>query len=210
MTLSVNLPDTPVARAALRAVRTSESVSVANHSIRSFLYADLLAKHEGALDDAAYDRGLLFAACVMHDLGTGNKAAGEQRFEVEGADLAAEILTQHAVAAADVDRVWEAIALHTSPGIAERRGLLAYLTREGVRVDFGHKADLVMSQEQQIHAAYPRLDMVRSLTDSIVAHAVRSAAAAPQYSLPGELARERQERGITSLELAASASAWGS
>ncbi|MET3922422.1 HD domain-containing protein [Arthrobacter sp. UYEF20] len=209
MTSSIDLPATPVARAAFAVVQASESPSVANHSIRSFLFAVLLARHEGALNDAAYDRDLLFAACVMHDLGTGTKAPGQQRFEVEGADLAAEVLTQNGVAAGDVDRVWEAIALHCSPGIAERRGLLAYLTTEGIGIDFGHKADVVMSQEQRIHAEYPRLDMVKSLTDSIVTHAARSAAAAPRYSLPGELARERKEQGVSGMELAASSSVWG-
>jgi hypothetical protein len=52
----------------------------------------LLAEHEGALNDAAYDEDLLFAAAVMHDLGLGEHAQGRARFEVEGADLAAEVL----------------------------------------------------------------------------------------------------------------------
>ena len=80
----------------------------------------------------------------MHDLGTGDLAKGEARFEVEGADLAAAVLREHGVAEPDVDRVWEAIALHTSPGIAERRGLLAYLTREGVGIDFGRRPEIVV------------------------------------------------------------------
>src|SRR5712691_5790139 len=48
-----------------------------------------LVDHEGCLDDADYDEDLLFAATVMHDLGLGERATGEARFEVEGADLAA-------------------------------------------------------------------------------------------------------------------------
>ncbi|MET1065529.1 MAG: HD domain-containing protein [Arthrobacter sp.] len=159
------MTSTLVARAALAAVTASEGTSVANHSIRSFLFADILAKHEGVLDDAVYDQNLLFSACVMHDLGTGTKAPSEQRFEVEGADLAAEVLIQHRVTAADVDRVWEAIALHNSRGIAERWGLLAYLTRAGIRIDFGDRTDVVMSQAQRIHAEYPRLGMAESLAD---------------------------------------------
>jgi hypothetical protein len=35
------------------------------------------------------------------------------------------------------DRVWEAIALHSSIGIADRRGLLTYLTHKGVFTDAG-------------------------------------------------------------------------
>ena len=196
------LPGSPVAIAALDAATTSEGIAVANHSIRSYLFAELLAEHEGATADSDYDRELLFAACVMHDLGTGDRAPGEQRFEVEGADLAAEILTAHGIAARDVDRVWEAIAIHTSPGIAERRGLLAYLTRGGIGIDFGRRAEIVMTHERAIHEAYPRFDMARSLTDAIVLHAARSAAAAPRYSMPGELLRERAEHGVTTLEIA--------
>ncbi|MDV9168992.1 HD domain-containing protein [Streptomyces sp. W16] len=209
MPFTLDLPTGPLADAVLNKVQSSESASIANHSVRSFLFAQLLAEHEGALDDAAYDRDLLFAATVMHDLGAGDLAHGDARFEVEGADLAAALLNEHGVDARDVDRVWEAIALHTSPGIAERRGLLAYLTREGVGVDFGRNAELVADWEKEIHGAYPRLAMARSLTDAIVERAARSAAAGPRYSIGGELLRERRADGITALELGAASSPWG-
>jgi hypothetical protein len=208
MTFTLDLPTGPLADAVLRTVRSSESASIANHSVRSFFFAQLLAGHESTLNDADYDRDLLFAATVMHDLGAGDLAQGNARFEVEGADLAAALLTEHGVDARDVDRVWEAIALHTSPGIAERRGLLAYLTRAGVGVDFGLNAEIVADWEEEIHDAYPRLAMARSLVDAIVERAARSAAAAPRYSIGGELLRERRADGITALELAAT-SPWG-
>jgi hypothetical protein len=131
------LPSGPLAAASLSIVQTTASAPIAGHSIRSFLYARLLAGHDGRLNDAAYDEDLLFAACVMHDLGLGRLAAGQARFEVEGADLAAALLTEHGIAAPDVDRVWEAIALHSSVGIAHRRGLLTYLTHRGVFIDAG-------------------------------------------------------------------------
>ena len=209
MTFSLDVPAGPLAEAALSVARISESASVANHSLRSFYFAELLAAHEGCLDDAAYDRELLFAATVMHDLGAGRLAKGEARFEVEGADLAAAVLREHGVEEPDTDRVWEAIALHTSPGIAERRGLLAYLTREGIGIDFGRRPEIVLAWAPQIHAACPRLEMVPSLVDAIVAHAARSPAAAPRYSLGGELLRERQANGVTGMELAAASSPWG-
>ncbi len=152
MSFSLDVPAGPLAEAALTMVRSSETAAVANHSLRSFYFAELVAAHEGCHQDAAYDPGLLFAATVMHDLGTGDLAKGEARFEVEGADLAAAVLREHGVAEPDVDRVWEAIALHTSPGIAERRGLLAYLTREGVGIDFGRRPEIVVG----LGAADPR------------------------------------------------------
>jgi hypothetical protein len=209
MDFSLDLPTSPLAEAILMTVRTSETPSVANHSVRSYFFAQLLAAHEGCLQDRAYDRDLLFAATVLHDLGTGDLAKGEARFEVEGADLAANLLREHRVAEQDIERVWEAIALHTSPGLAERRGLLAYLTRTGVGIDFGRNAQIVSGWEKQIHTAYPRLDMARSLVEAIVDRAARSADAAPRYSLGGELLRERRDNGVTSLELAARSSGWG-
>jgi hypothetical protein len=209
MTFTLDLPAGPLAEAALSAARDSESSAIFNHSVRSFFFAQLLAARDGCLTDTCYDRDLLFAATVMHDLGAGSLAPGEARFEVEGADLAAGVLREHGVAESDVDRVWEAIALHSSPGIAERRGLLCFLTREGVGVDFGRNAEVAAAWAGQIHAAYPRLGMARALTDAIVAHSARSAAAAPHYSLPGELARERRADGVTRLELAAEAALWG-
>ncbi|WP_330255412.1 HD domain-containing protein [Nocardia sp. NBC_00565] len=209
MDFSLDLPTGPLAEAILSTVRASETPSVVNHSVRSFFFAQLLAAHEGCLQDAAYDRDLLFAATVLHDLGTGDLATGEARFEVEGADLAADLLREHRVAGADIDRVWEAIALHTSPGIAERRGLLAYLTRAGVGIDFGRNAEIVSGWEKRIHACYPRLAMARSLVDAIVQRAARSAAAGPRYSIGGELLRERRADGVTSLEFAAASSVWG-
>jgi HD domain len=208
MTFSLDVPAGPLAEAALTIARSSESASVANHSLRSFFFAELLAAHEGCREDAAYDRDLLFAATVMHDLGVGSLAKGEARFEVEGADLAAAVLREHGIPESDVDRVWEAIALHTSPGIAGRRGLLAHLTREGVGADFGRNPEIVAAWVPQIHAAYPRLRMVRSLVDAIVERAARSPAAAPRYSIGGELLRERQANGITTMEIAAASSPW--
>jgi len=209
MRMIPELPTDPIASAALELARSTESKSVFNHSVRSYLWAVLLAEHENATGEADYDPVLLFAATVMHDLGVGSRARGQQRFEVEGADLAAELLIAHGVSTSDVDRVWEAIAIHTSAGIAERRGLLAYLTREGVGIDFGRQAEVVLNQQEAIHAHYPRLAMVRSLVNAIVEHAGRSDAAAPRYSIPGELLHERRQHGVTRMEQAAAQSPWG-
>ena len=190
----LGLPAGPLAEASLALVRTSESRPIVDHSIRSFLFARLVAEEEGALSDAAYDEDLLFAATVMHDLGLGADAQGQGRFEVEGADLAAGVLREHGVAEADVDRVWEAIALHSSIGIADRRGLLTYLTHKGVFIDVGRVADAGADRlRREVFTAYPRPAGDRSIVDAIVAHAIRSEACAPPVSLAFELLRQRRE-----------------
>jgi len=186
------LPSGPLAAASLSIVQATASAPIASHSIRSFLYARLLAGHEGSLNDAPYDEDLLFAACVMHDLGLGSLAAGQARFEVEGADLAATVLADHGVAAPEVDCVWEAIALHSSLGIAHRRGLLTYLTHRGVFIDAGRDTGLPADLIQRVRAAYPHQAGKRYLADAIADHASRSEAAAPPGSLGFELLRQRR------------------
>jgi hypothetical protein len=160
----------PLAAASLSIVQTTASAPIADHSIRTFLYARLLAEHEGSLNDAACDEDLLFAACVMHDLGLGSLATGQARFEVEGADLAATLLTEHDVAAPGVDRVWEAIALHSSVGIAHRRGLLTYLTHRGVFIGIGRDTGIPADLIQRVRTAYPHRAGERYLADAIADH----------------------------------------
>jgi hypothetical protein len=188
------LPTGSLADASLAIARASVNRSILDHSIRSFLFARLLAEQEGSLRDADYDEDLLFAAAIMHDLGLGEHATGEARFEVEGADLAAAVLRKHGVDAVDVERVWEAIALHSSLGIADRRGLLTYLTHKGVFIDAGRITDAVADRlRQEVLNVYPRPAGDRSIADAIVAHASRSEAAAPPGSLAFELLRQHRD-----------------
>lgn len=211
----IALPRTPLAEAVTARLRPAVTPSVVNHSLRSYLFARLLAAHLDLAAGPDYDDDLLFAACALHDLGVSPDGPHGQRFEVEGADRAAELLLREGVPTADADLVWEAIALHTSAGIAERRGTLCRLVRQGIGLDFGipfHGNPLhavTDAQAAALHAAYPRLDMVRSLTDAIVAQAARNPANAPQHSVPGEFLRERENYGRTRLEHAcATASRW--
>ena len=188
------LPTGPLVDASLALVRATESRPIVDHSIRTFLFARLLAAHEGCLTDAEYDEELLFAATVMHDLGLGEHARGQARFEVEGADLAAAVLREHGVAEADVERVWEAIALHSSHGLAERRGLLTYLTYKGVFIDAGRLTGVVAEGlRKDVLDAYPKPAAGRYIADAIIEHASRSSAAAPPGSLAAYLLLQQRE-----------------
>lgn len=205
----LSLPNVTWAAEALELVLAMESRSVANHSVRSWAFARLLAEHEGMAHEV--DDALLFAATVLHDIGLRNDARAPVRFEVDGADYAAEFLTARQLAAGDVDRVWEAIALHTSPGIADRRGPLAYLVREGVGIDFGRRPECVSDEQAAvIHEAYPRLAMISSLVDEIVKQCQEVPERGPRYSIAGELTRERSTPPhLTQMEQAAPSSRWG-
>src|SRR5437899_11892840 len=151
---------------------------------------DILVLPTGALADSslATARSSVSRPIVDHSI------RGEARFEVEGADLAAAVLRRHGVAERDIDRVWEAIALHASLGIAHRRGLLTSLTHRGVFIDAGRITDGVADRlRQAVLNAYPSASGDRSIADAIVAHASRSDAAAPPGSLAFELVRQHRE-----------------
>jgi hypothetical protein len=201
------LPDSAAAHAALDLVRANESAAIANHSVRAFLFATLIADHRGVTD---FDPSLLFFSCVLHDIGLSELGNRRQRFEVDGADVAAEFLAQLGFSAVDRGAVWEAIALHTSAGIAERLGPVTELTRRGIGADFGRDTDFVSDEQAAlIHAAYPRLAMERSLVDEIVAQAQGHPEKSVRYTFPGELVRERTTAGTTGLEQGAALSRWG-
>lgn len=109
---------------------------VYNHSVRTFLLGREAARRDGVAD---LDDESLCIAALFHDAGTAEPYNGPARFEVEGADAAATFLLQRGLNAAMADRIWEAIALHTTPGVPERRGPIAHYLRRGVEIEFGSK-----------------------------------------------------------------------
>lgn len=207
---SLALPTSAVATQAVELVVATESPAIANHSVRSYLFARLLARHRGMRPDRDFDDGLLFLACVLHDIGLSEAANGNQRFEVDGADAAAEFLADNGVSSSDVDQVWLAIALHTSGGIAERRGPICALTRGGIALDIDADPGIVSDDAARvIHATYPRLAMARELVGAIVAQVHAKPSKAPAYTLPAALVRERDHRQLTGIEQAARSGRWG-
>jgi putative intracellular protease/amidase len=205
-------PQTQLATAADKLARTAEPDFMYNHSVRSYLFARVAAAARGLTAGEDYDDELLFLSCVLHDVGLTSQADRGRRFEVDGAEAAVDLLRANGLAAARAEIVWEAIALHTSAGIAEHRASEVALTRAGIGMDFGSDADLVPGElAERVHDRYPRLDMARCLTDAIVAQAQGHPRKAPPYTLPGELVRERAAGSTgTGMERLAAQGRWGS
>lgn len=178
--------DTPLAAAALDLARAHEIPSVLNHSIRTHTYAVLHAERVGVTD---FDPELLYVACVLHDIGASDAFDGPQRFEVEAADAAADLVRAHGRTEQDADQVWQAIALHTSPGIAERRGPVAMLTRIGVRIDF---ASLVIPADvrEGVERDLPRLGLDTELGALVATQAKKQPEKVRASSWPADLVRE--------------------
>ncbi|GAB3458054.1 hypothetical protein GCM10027321_13400 [Massilia terrae] len=112
----VAIPDSSIARNITKFIRDTESDMLFQHSTRVYYWAALLGQRKGL----TFDAELLYAAAMFHDIGiTPHYHASQLRFEVDGANAAREFLRSHGIAETEVEKVWLAIALHTTPGIPE-------------------------------------------------------------------------------------------
>lgn len=187
------VPNTEVAKAAFELAISLLHPAILKHSIRVYLYAKALAKQSHSVyitETSKHD--LLFIACILHDIGTSSIYNGSQRFEVEGGDAAAELLGQYEISEEDRRQVWMAIALHTSPHIAERISELSRLVREAVLTDFGRKAQGYENFEelkQRLEGRFGRGNIEKVLGDAVVGQAKNKPEKAPMASWPGVLYR---------------------
>lgn len=167
---------------ALTLVRDVCHPAVVNHSIRVLRYATAFRD----ADSVDVDDALLVHSCLMHDLGVSGLARGWERFEVQGADLAIELLTGHGWSPQACAPIWAAIALHTTPHIAERISPLARLVRLGVLADFG--APLVdAALRSATESDVPRNDIERVLSGVVVQQALQDERRAPAATWPAAL-----------------------
>ena len=131
-TQQIGVPDTALTREIEEFVRDTETELLYNHSHRVYSFAALAGLHR-KLD---FDRELLFAGAMFHDIGLVRAySSPTERFEVDGANAAREFLKQRGVNPTDIDYVWTAIALHTTPGIPQHMHPIVALVTAGVEMD---------------------------------------------------------------------------
>jgi hypothetical protein len=161
----LTLPDSDIARAAKEFVYDVSPAFVADHCVRSYLFGRELAALKGMRRDIDYDDELLFLGCMLHDLGATEHGNGSQRFEVDGADAAARFLSDRGVPESRVSTVWQAIALHTSPGLAHRFGPVQAVAHMGISTDIiGFDRELLSPGfADRVHTLFPRHDLGYSL-----------------------------------------------
>jgi HD domain len=153
----IRIPDSKIAREAAELVRQHENEMLFNHSVRVFVFGAM----KGIRQNLRFDSELLYVAALFHDLGlVDHYHTDTKRFEVDGADAAREFLRSHGTPEPNADLVWEAIALHTTPGIPQYMRPEIALTNAGVLVDvvgIGYD-DYTPEQRDAVIAAYPRGD----------------------------------------------------
>jgi HD superfamily phosphodiesterase len=151
----IRIPDSTLAREATELVREAASPLLFDHSRRVFLFGSLRGQ------GLAYDAELLYVGAMFHDLGlTERYRRTDQRFEIDGADEARRFLQRHGITGDAADRVWTAIALHTSPEIPLHLPAEIALVTRGVELDvlgIGYDA-ITEAQRTAVTAAHPRPD----------------------------------------------------
>ncbi|HWT94702.1 MAG TPA: HD domain-containing protein [Solirubrobacteraceae bacterium] len=161
----VRLPDSRMAREAAELVRGIVDELLWNHSHRVFLFGAL--RTEGLGRPA--DRELLYVGALFHDVGlVEGHRSDDLRFEVDGANAAAAFLAEHGVGERDVEKVWDAVALHTTPGIPEHKSPEVAGVTYGVELDvlgLGFD-DVDAAVRDEIVRAYPRPDFKRQIVEA--------------------------------------------
>ncbi|WP_283604934.1 HD domain-containing protein [Mycolicibacterium poriferae] len=185
------LPATRIVDDAADHVRAVVHPEIYRHSLRTYLLGMEAARRDGVTD---IDEESLFLAALFHDSGTAPVYNGPARFEIEGADAAARFLRAYGWGTAKVDPIWEAIALHTTPEIPERRGMVPRYMRKGVQIEFG-SAQLRESFAEAIEAAesqYPRECLEEVLQGLVINQALARPQKASQPSWVADLVRHHR------------------
>jgi hypothetical protein len=128
----VSIPGSRLAREVTELVRDTESPLLFHHSSRVYYFGALAGKHRGL----TFDSELLYTGAMFHDMGLTQKhSSAHERFEVDGANAARDFLLSHGISQQEIDTVWAAIALHTTPGIPQYMHPVVALVTAGVEMD---------------------------------------------------------------------------
>jgi hypothetical protein len=128
----ISIPDSKLARDVTQLVRDTESPLLFHHSSRVYYWAALAGRRRAQ----TFDAELLYTAAMFHDMGlTPAHSSAQERFEVDGANAARAFLRSRGIAQQDIDTVWTAIALHTTPGIPPHMHPVVALLTAGVEMD---------------------------------------------------------------------------
>jgi len=158
----IEMPDSTIAKQATELLLEHGTEFLYNHSLRAFLFASLNGKQK----KIAFDPELLYISSVFHDLGlTSHYSSPDKRFEVDGANAARDFLKSHGLSKEILQLVWDTIALHTTPGIAEYKEAEVALLNYGVALDVVGRGyeHLAEKHREDIIKQFPRTDFKKTI-----------------------------------------------
>lgn len=161
----IDVVDSHLVTEAIELVRDTSPTYLFNHVMRSWLFAAAIATS----GKSKADPELVALSAILHDLGLTPRYAGTQRFEVDSANAARTFLQSKGMQPAQLQVVWDAIALHSTRSIAlnkEPEVAVAHrgITSDVIGIDLG---DIDAETQRAIVAAYPRASMKRELLNCL-------------------------------------------
>ncbi|MFK4525247.1 hypothetical protein ABIF90_003228 [Bradyrhizobium japonicum] len=153
----VRIPDSAMANDLTQLIRDTETDLLFRHSTRVYLFGALTGKRRGL----KFDPELLYVGAMFHDMGlTERYQTSQNRFEVDSANAARDFLQGYGISEREVETVWDAIALHTTPGIPEHKRPEVALVTAGVEMDVLGLAyeQFTDAQRDAVVSAFPRGD----------------------------------------------------
>src|SRR5947209_11228323 len=165
----IRVPDSKLANEITEFIRDTEPTLLFNHSSRVYYFGALAGQRRGLKFSAAHR----YAGAMCHDIGLVPAYSSEaDRFEVDGANAARDFLRRHNISEQDIDHVWTAIALHTTPGIPQYMHPIIALVTAGVEMDvlgIGY-AEFQDTDREAVIRSYPRTehfkeDIIQSFYD---------------------------------------------
>jgi len=151
----VQIPDSNFTRDVTQFIRDIESDLLFHHSARVYVWGAMTGNRKGL----SFDPELLYTAAMFHDIGlTARYANSQLRFEVDSANAARDFLRSHSISDSDIETVWNAIALHTTPGIPEFMRPEIALVQAGAGMDVAGRGydEFTDAQREAVIAAFPR------------------------------------------------------
>jgi hypothetical protein len=151
----VRMPDSKLVREVTEFIRDAESDLLFHYSVRVYFWGALTGDRKGL----RFDSELFYAAAMFHDIGlTPHYGCSKCRFEVDGANVARDFLRQRGISESDAELVWNAVALHTTPGIPEFMRPEIALVQAGAGMDVaGRGYDAFTDAEREaVVTAFPR------------------------------------------------------
>lgn len=119
--------------------------AVLNHAVRAAYWSLIISQKHPNFKGAEIDMEVVVLSCILHDVGwweTPEHRSVDKRFEVDGANVARDFIrnqdsgTEGSWTEARIQRSWDAIALHTTPFIAQHAAKEVALVQMGVLADF--------------------------------------------------------------------------
>lgn len=166
----------PLAQEAAMFVRDHCDEFIYNHTVRCAHWALILFKKVPEFAKQSIDISFVVIICILHDMGLASRKpdalpglSQDKRFEVDGANIARNFVASHTTSAnhwdaTKLDRLWMAIALHTTPSIALHATPEIALANQAITADFagpywssdGQNRPITMEEYYAITKAFPR------------------------------------------------------